>query len=82
MGRKFVKDENGAPLWTALDNRQMAFRVAQTITEAVGLEAVATTVRHVETGEEGVGLYLCGGAREIRTDVLEKARELWLHFLH
>jgi len=80
MGRRFVKDENGVPLWVPQEKRQLAFRVTQTITDAIGMEAVASTIRNPETNEEGLGLYLNSGPGEIPPESLERARELWLHF--
>ncbi len=81
MARRFVKDENGVPLWVPREKRQLAFRVAQTITEALGMEAVITNIRHPESGEEGAGLYLSSGAKEVPPAAMEHARELWRHFL-
>lgn len=81
MARRFIKDEDGGALWVPLEKRQLAFRVAQTICETLEIEAVIATVRHAESGEEGVGLYLNSGAGEIHPDTIEQARNLWRHFL-
>lgn len=80
MPRRFVKDDEGANLRVPQEREALAFQVAQTITQALGMEAVITRVRDPETGNAALGLYINSGKKDIAPHEMELARKLWREF--
>lgn len=81
MPRRFVKDEEGNNLRAPLQREALAFQVAQTISQALGIEAIIARVRDPETGGKALGLYLVTGQKDVSPRELQLARELWVQFL-
>lgn len=81
MARRFIKDEDGLQLTTHVENRQMAFQIAETIQLDLGVEAIVIKARDPETGGEAVSIYLSGGKNDICEDTVSKALKIWRDFI-
>ncbi len=81
MARKFLKDSNGLQLVTDSTNRSRAFQVAETISADLGVEAVVTKVKDLETGGAGLGIYIVYSKKEIPPGLTEEAARIWHEFI-